>query len=219
MLAQQKLEIVALFQAALAPVLAAHTAETGTDLVPAVVLERPRDPAHGDIACNIAMQLAKQLKMNPRELATRIVAAVLADPAAKGLVEAADVAGPGFINLRALLASDWLAGMRDYVVLTLPTPIPDNAQHRSVRRVQVKSSPERLRRRLMRRHDIDEQTARQRIPDDSARFTQLPFLQLRSTSTGQTFRLFIEHGPIQPNAVSGDFNAYGLSQGATIPWF
>jgi arginyl-tRNA synthetase len=94
MLAQQKLEIVALFQAALAPLTA------GTDLVPAVVLERPRDPAHGDIACNIAMQLAKQLKLNPRELATRIVAALLADPAAQGLVEAADVAGPGFINLR-----------------------------------------------------------------------------------------------------------------------
>lgn len=124
-----------------------------------------------------------------------------------------------FTTLSALLASDWLAGMRDHVVLTLPTPIPDNAQHRIVRRVQVKSSPERLRRRLMRRHDLDEQTARQRIPDDLARFTRLPFLQLRSTSTGQTFRLFIEHGPIQPNSVLGDFNSYGLSQGATIPWF
>jgi len=102
MLAQQKLEIVALFQAALAPLIAASTTATaaGTDLVAAVVLERPRDPAHGDIACNIAMQLAKPLKMNPRELATRIVGALLADPAAIGLIEAADVAGPGFINLR-----------------------------------------------------------------------------------------------------------------------
>jgi arginyl-tRNA synthetase len=99
MLAQQKLEIVALFQAALAPLTA------GTDLSPTVVLERPRDPAHGDIACNIAMQLAKQLKMNPRELATRIVGALLADPAARGLVEAADVAGPGFINLRVAAAA------------------------------------------------------------------------------------------------------------------
>ncbi|MBW8901219.1 MAG: arginine--tRNA ligase, partial [Massilia sp.] len=94
MLAQQKQAIAALFQAALAPIVA------GTELRPNVVLERPRDPAHGDAACNIAMQLAKQLKANPRELATRIVAAVLADPAAAGLVESADVAGPGFINLR-----------------------------------------------------------------------------------------------------------------------
>jgi len=94
MLAQQKQKIVALFQSALAPIVA----ESG--LTPNVTLERPRDPAHGDIACNIAMQLAKPLKANPRELATRLVAAVLADPASQGLVESADVAGPGFINLR-----------------------------------------------------------------------------------------------------------------------
>ena len=94
MLAQQKQQIVALFQAALAPIVA------GTDLVPNVVLERPRDASHGDIACNIAMQLAKQLKTNPRELATRLVAALMAQPGAQGLIEAADIAGPGFINLR-----------------------------------------------------------------------------------------------------------------------
>ena len=99
MLAQQKQDIAALFQAALAPIVA------GTELAPThqqlnIVLERPRDPSHGDIACNIAMQLAKPLKTNPRELATRLVAALLADPNAAGLVESADVAGPGFINLR-----------------------------------------------------------------------------------------------------------------------
>lgn len=94
MLAQQKQQIVALFQAALAPIVA------GTDLTPNVVLERPRDPSHGDIACNIAMQLAKQLKTNPRELAVRLVAALQAEPGAQDLIESIDIAGPGFINLR-----------------------------------------------------------------------------------------------------------------------
>lgn len=122
-------------------------------------------------------------------------------------------------TLSALLKSDWLTGMRDHVALTPPMRVPDNAQHRVVRRVQVKSSPERLRRRLMRRHDIGEQEARQRIPDESARFARLPFMPLRSTSTGQTFRLFIDHGAIQASAASGNFNTYGLSQAATIPWF
>ena len=121
--------------------------------------------------------------------------------------------------LLALLDSDWLTGMHDHVVLIPPKRVPGNAQSRTVGRVQVKSSPERLRRRLMRRHAIDEYQARERVPDEAARFIRLPFLQLRSTSTGQTFRLFIEHGPIQPDAVPGNFNAYGLSQGATIPWF
>lgn len=122
-------------------------------------------------------------------------------------------------DLSALLAGDWLTGMRDHVALKPPMPIPATAQHRRVRRVQVKSSPERLRRRLMRRHAVSEQEACQRIPDDIACFTPLPFLQLRSTSTGQNFRLFIAHGPLQPNAVAGAFNAYGLSQEGTIPWF
>jgi len=94
MLAQQKQEIIALFQAALTPLLA------GAMPTPCVVLERPRDATHGDIACNVAMQLAKQLKMNPRELAQAIVAGVLAQPSALGLIESADIAGPGFINLR-----------------------------------------------------------------------------------------------------------------------
>jgi arginyl-tRNA synthetase len=94
MLAQQKQEIIALFNAALAPIL------DGSGVTANVVLERPRDASHGDVACNIAMQLAKQLKMNPRELATKVVAALLENPAGKALVASADIAGPGFINLR-----------------------------------------------------------------------------------------------------------------------
>jgi arginyl-tRNA synthetase len=94
MLAQQKQDITALFQSAVAPLLA------GTELQVAVVLERPRDAAHGDVACNIAMQLAKPLKGNPRQLAQTIVASLLADPRAAGLVTSAEIAGPGFINLR-----------------------------------------------------------------------------------------------------------------------
>ena len=99
MLALQKQRIIALFQHALAPLVA------GTDLQPLVVLERPRDPAHGDVACNLAMQLAKPLKKNPRELARLLVAAVLANPERDGLVESVDIAGPGFINLRLAAAA------------------------------------------------------------------------------------------------------------------
>ena len=99
MLASQKQQIIDLFQVALVPLIA------GTDLQPVVVLERPRDPSHGDIACNIAMQLANALKKNPRELAQTIVAAVMADPARGVLVESIDIAGPGFINLRVSAAA------------------------------------------------------------------------------------------------------------------
>ncbi|MEO6918344.1 MAG: arginine--tRNA ligase [Collimonas sp.] len=94
MLAPQKQQIIDLFNAALQPIVA------GTGLTPTVTLERPRDASHGDVACNIAMQLAKPLKKNPRELAQAVVAAVMAGAAGGNLIEAAEIAGPGFINLR-----------------------------------------------------------------------------------------------------------------------
>jgi arginyl-tRNA synthetase len=74
-------------------------------VTPAIALERPKVAAHGDVACNVAMQLAKPLSANPRQLAERIVAALTAQPGAQGLVEAAEIAGPGFINLRLTAAS------------------------------------------------------------------------------------------------------------------
>src|ERR1700761_6586619 len=69
-------------------------------VAPTITLERPKVAAHGDIACNVAMQLAKPLRANPRQLAQQIVDALLAHPQAQGLIDAAEVAGPGFINLR-----------------------------------------------------------------------------------------------------------------------
>jgi arginyl-tRNA synthetase len=84
-----KVHLAGLIRAALAKV-APETANAE------VVIERPRDPAHGDFACNIALQLAKRLKRKPRELAGEIAAAVPAD----SYVERLEVAGAGFINIR-----------------------------------------------------------------------------------------------------------------------
>ena len=62
--------------------------------------EAPKQAAHGDLAVTAAMQLAKPLKKNPRELATALVAALQAQPAVQEWVSAVEIAGPGFINLR-----------------------------------------------------------------------------------------------------------------------
>jgi arginyl-tRNA synthetase len=61
---------------------------------PAIVIERCRDPQHGDFACNLAMVLAKAAKMNPRQLAEKLVAVIPADNAISNI----EIAGPGFIN-------------------------------------------------------------------------------------------------------------------------
>jgi arginyl-tRNA synthetase len=69
-----------------------------------ITVERARDAAHGDYACNIALRLAKAAHRNPRELAAAIVAAL----PASALVARAEVAGAGFINF--YLAADAQAG-------------------------------------------------------------------------------------------------------------
>ncbi len=77
-----------------------------------VTVEPPRDASHGDLATNAAMVLARQAKTNPRELAGKIVEKIAADP----VVESAEIAGPGFINLR-LSDSAWLAELAAVKVL------------------------------------------------------------------------------------------------------
>jgi len=59
-----------------------------------VTVERTRDPAHGDFACNVAMQLARAAKRKPREIAAALVGALPPDP----LVARVEIAGPGFVN-------------------------------------------------------------------------------------------------------------------------
>jgi arginyl-tRNA synthetase len=65
-----------------------------TDIRPVVEIERTRDAAHGDFATNVALQLAKPARRNPRQLAQAILDAL---PASE-LIEKAEIAGPGFIN-------------------------------------------------------------------------------------------------------------------------
>ena len=68
-----------------------------------VRIERPRQEGHGDWATNIAMQLAKPFGEKPRDLAAAIIAKIPEN----GVIEKAEVAGPGFMNFT--LKSDWVA--------------------------------------------------------------------------------------------------------------
>ena len=62
--------------------------------------ESPKVAAHGDFACTAAMQLAKPLKLNPRQVAESLRANLLKKPAFERWVDAIEIAGPGFINIR-----------------------------------------------------------------------------------------------------------------------
>ena len=91
MLNEQKNAILSLFNDALVSM--------GVDNAQ-ILLERPKVAAHGDLACNVAMQLARQLKKNPRAIATELIERIQSLPQSKELIESFEIAGPGFINMR-----------------------------------------------------------------------------------------------------------------------
>jgi arginyl-tRNA synthetase len=88
-------DLAELLKSTAAAVLAEHGLDTSA-LPATVTVERPRNPEHGDYATNIALQLGKKVGANPRELAGWLATAL----AAQDGIAAADVAGPGFVNLR-----------------------------------------------------------------------------------------------------------------------
>lgn len=121
--------------------------------------------------------------------------------------------------LQKLEQTQWLRGMRDHIEVSEARLVPANATYRTVFRRQFKTSVERLRRRRMKRHGESLAQAAAVIPMSVQQQPDLPFVQLRSSSTSQPFCLFLAMGPEQNESSAGAFNTYGLSARATVPWF
>jgi CRISPR-associated endonuclease Csy4 len=141
-------------------------------------------------------------------------------------------------RLRIAMQHLKLNDLQDYLLIGDISPVPKHVQYRRVSRATFKSSPDRLLRRQMRRHPEyrNQEDARQAAilrlveqrnitPEaaskqvDRARKCELPFVSLKSQSTGQPFYLFIRHDPPVSQPQTGSFNSYGLSTSATVPWF
>ena len=96
MLLTNKNRLVAMLSAALNNLAQEH----GQAEPPAPRLERPKAVEHGDVACNIALQIAKAWQMNPRELAQALVERLKTQAGYGALIDSCEIAGPGFINFR-----------------------------------------------------------------------------------------------------------------------
>ncbi len=96
MLLTNKNRLVAMLSAALNNLAQEH----GQAEPPAPRLERPKAVEHGDVACNIALQIAKAWQMNPRELAQALVERLRTQAGYGALIDSCEIAGPGFINFR-----------------------------------------------------------------------------------------------------------------------
>ncbi len=122
-------------------------------------------------------------------------------------------------ELNQLNDINWLKGLRDYTMCSDLQPTPNSTKYRIVKRVQAKSNIERLKRRSIKKGWLTKPEADQKYLNKMAQVLNMPYLQLQSSSTSQAFKLFIHQGELLEKPIVGKFNAYGLSNEGTIPWF
>ena len=121
--------------------------------------------------------------------------------------------------LLRLMELEWLKGLKDYSDVSSIQPVPDNCQYRVVKRVQSKSSVERLYRRSVKKGWMTPDEAKKKVADHKSQLLKQPYVQVKSNSSGQVFRLFVHQGKFVDAPREGTFSAYGLSGDATVPWF
>lgn len=115
----------------------------------------------------------------------------------------------------------WKKGLGDFTQVSEIRPVPETDEFWLVQRVHVQSSAERVRRRAMKRHDLSYEQALEKFPDTAGKQLDLPFVRLKSNSTGgHQFPLFIKQTTTNTNNSSEiSFTKYGLSSNTTVPKF
>lgn len=122
-------------------------------------------------------------------------------------------------ELSQLHIKKWLERLVDYVHITSIRPVPEEkiTGYAIFKRKQPKTNAERLARHRVKRGDIDFDEALSRY-QNVVKTTDLPFIQMKSLTSGQPFKLFIEKQPAEKSA-SQVFSTYGLSSESNIPEF
>jgi len=125
------------------------------------------------------------------------------------------------LSLDVLMETDWLMGLNDYIQKSNIELIPGKTRFICVRRKQNKyANIARLRRRYAKRHLVTEQESVIAYPDTLEKEFKFPYINIKSSSTNQEkFPFYIEQKVIDKPVSNMDFNSYGLSKTATVPWF
>jgi len=121
-------------------------------------------------------------------------------------------------DLAALQQKNWLGGMSGYCVVSGILVVPSSVQHRNVSRKQPNMTQAKLN-RLIKRGSITKDEIKQYKAKMFTKGLDNPYLELQSGSNGQKHRRYIEFGPLLDNPIAGDFDQFGLSKTATVPWF
>ncbi|MGI9283125.1 MAG: type I-F CRISPR-associated endoribonuclease Cas6/Csy4 [Endozoicomonas sp.] len=115
----------------------------------------------------------------------------------------------------------WLERLMDYVHITSIRPVPESVNgYIRYKRLNPKSSGERLARRASKRKGISLEEAREERKNFSPQLTKAPYIWMKSLSSEQRFRLFIQEERLeQSSSGTAAFTPYGLAGQGALPWF
>jgi CRISPR-associated endonuclease Csy4 len=121
-------------------------------------------------------------------------------------------------ELEKLQSLNWLDELASYCVITDIRKTPEQIQHRIVSRKQSNMTQAKLNRLLKRGTIAPEQISQYKAKMFSQSLDN-PFLELESSSNGYKYRRYLAFGELQAEPITGQFDYFGLSNQATIPWF
>jgi len=121
-------------------------------------------------------------------------------------------------HLQEFQSDNWLGGLKGYCDTSEIQAIPDKVKHRIISRKQANMTSAKLR-RLIKRGNIEQNEIKNYKAEMFKRGIDNPFLELESSSNGHMHRRYIQFGEIKNVSSAGEFNSFGLSKTATVPWF
>ncbi len=122
------------------------------------------------------------------------------------------------IQLKELQAMNWLGGLSGYCSVSEVQAIPMEVTHRNIARIQSNMTEAKLR-RLIKRGSISTEEAKNYKAKMFSLGLDNPYLELESTTNGHKHRRYINFSEITDSPHTGEFDDFGLSKTATVPWF
>lgn len=121
-------------------------------------------------------------------------------------------------DLERLMAMQWIGALNGYCEIEPISKVPSDCKYRKFSRQQSNMSQAKLR-RLIKRGTLKPDMTVEYVSKMGEKLIQSPYLELTSISTGQRYRRYIKISEITNIPTSGNFDCFGLSKSATVPWF
>lgn len=121
-------------------------------------------------------------------------------------------------DLNKFHSIDWLGDLKKYCKVSEIEKVPQNIVYRTISRIQSSMSQSKLR-RLIERGTINEEDIKKYKLEMLKKGLDNPYVELISASNGKLHRRYFQFGELRSENVPGEYDTFGLSKEATVPWF